>query len=108
VSASFDQPAFAAGIAAVIEARGLSDRDVARQVGVAPSTITRSVRQGKNPDVDSLAALADWAGLPIDAFITRTREIATPTAGDVRRTIAAMRASEAAAMALRLMLGGAE
>lgn len=104
----FDQPAFAAAIAAVIEARGLSDRDVARQVGVAPSTITRSIRQGKNPDVDSLAALADWAGLPVDAFIIRTRDIATPTVDDVRRTIAAMRASEAAAAALRLMLGGVE
>lgn len=106
--ASFDQPAFAAAVAAVIEARGLSDRQCAEQCDVAPSTITRAIRQGKNPDVDNLAALADWAGLPVDAFIVRTRDIATPTMDDVRRTVAAMRASEAAAAALRLMLGGAE
>jgi transcriptional regulator with XRE-family HTH domain len=105
--ASFDQPAFAAAIAAVIAARGLSDRQAAEQSGLAPSTITRAIRQGKCPDVDSLAALADWAQLPVDAFIIRTRAIATPLADDVRRTVAALRASEAAAVALRLLVGGA-
>lgn len=104
--AFFDQPAFAAAIAAMIDARGLSDRQAADQIGIAPSTITRVIRQRKNPDLDSLAALADWARLPVDAFIVRSREIATPRADDARRTVAAMRASEAAAAALGLMLGG--
>jgi transcriptional regulator with XRE-family HTH domain len=103
--ASFDQPAFAAAIAAVITARGLSDRQAAEQAGLSPSTLTR-IRQGHNPDVDNLAALADWAGLPVDAFIVRTRPIATLLADDVRRTVAALRASEAAALALRLMVAG--
>lgn len=104
---TFDQAAFAVAIAAVISARGLSDRQVADETGLAPSTITRAIRQGKNPDVDSLAALADWALLPVDAFVVRTRDIATPLADDVRRTVAALRASEAAALTLRLMVGGA-
>lgn len=103
--ASFDQSAFAAAIAAVIHARGLSDRQTAEQSGLAPSTITRAIRQGRKPDVDSLAALADWAGLPVDAFIVRTNTLGTPLVYDVRRMVAAMRASLAAAEALGLMLG---
>jgi transcriptional regulator with XRE-family HTH domain len=102
---SFDQPAFAAAIAAVIHARGLTDRQAALQAGLSPSTLTR-IRQGHNPDVDNLAALADWAQLPVDAFIVRTRDIATPLVDDVRRTVAALRASEAAVGALRLLVGG--
>jgi transcriptional regulator with XRE-family HTH domain len=104
--ASFDQAAFAAAIAAVIAARGISDRQAAEQAGLAPSTINRMIRQGKHPDVDSLAALADWARLPVDAFIVRTNPLATPLVNDVRCTVAAMRASQAAALALALMLGG--
>ncbi len=106
--ASFDQPAFAAAIAAVIAARSLSDRQAAEQAGLSPSTITRAIRQGHNLDVNGLAALADWAQLPVDAFIVRTRAIATPLADDVRRTVAAMRCAEAAAVALALLLGRTE
>lgn len=107
-AAFFDQIAFSRAIAAMIEARRLSDRQAADQIGVAPSTITRVIRQGKNPDLDSLAAFLDWVKLSADAFIVRSRDIATPRADDTRRVIAALRASEAAAAALRLMLGGDE
>lgn len=103
-TAGFDQPAFAAAVRSVIQARDLSDREAARQAGIAPSTITRAIRGEHNPDVHSLARLADWAALPIDAFITRTRTIATPSADDPRRIVAAMRAAEAAATALALLL----
>lgn len=107
-AAFFDQPAFAAAIAAMIRARGRSDRHAADQIGIAPSTITRVIRQGKRPDLDSLAAFADWAGVAVDAFVVRSRPIATPRADDTRRTVAALRASEAAAAALGLLLGGGE
>jgi transcriptional regulator with XRE-family HTH domain len=106
--AAFDTHAFAAAIAAVISARGLSDRQAAKQAGINPSTVTRAIRQGKNPDANSLAILADWAGLPVDAFIVRTRALATPLADDVRRTVAALRASEAAMAALSLLIGDAQ
>lgn len=43
-------------------------RDVAIAAGVSPSTLTR-MKQGKRPDVDSMAALATWAGLDLDSFI---------------------------------------
>lgn len=103
----FSQAAFAAAVAAVITARDVSDRQTAREAGVAPSTLTRCVRQGKNPDVDTLARLCDWAGLSLDAFVVRQRPIPeTPFVADQRRMVAAMQSADAAARALSLMLGG--
>lgn len=45
-------------------------KDVAADSGVSASTLTR-MKQGKRPDVDSLAALASWAHLDVDAFIEK-------------------------------------
>jgi hypothetical protein len=39
---------------------------------VSPSTLTR-LAQGRRPDVDSLAALVDWAGLRADDFVVRVQ-----------------------------------
>jgi transcriptional regulator with XRE-family HTH domain len=102
---AFDWPAFRAAVSAVIEARALSDRDVARQAGVSSSTPSRVVRQGDTGSVESVVRLADWAGLPLDAFVQRRNPVASPTADETRAVVAALRASEAAAEALRLMLG---
>jgi transcriptional regulator with XRE-family HTH domain len=105
---AFDWPAFRAAISGVIEARGLSDREVATGAGVAPSTITRAIRKGDNASVENTARLADWAGLALDAFVQRHTPLASPTADDTRNAVAALRASEAAAAALRLMLTTSE
>jgi hypothetical protein len=43
---------------------------VVEQAQVSPSTLTR-LAQGKRPDVDSLAALVDWAGFRADDFVVR-------------------------------------
>jgi transcriptional regulator with XRE-family HTH domain len=104
---AFDWPAFRAAVAAVIEARGLSDRDVATQAGLVSSTITRTIRQGDTASVESVVRFADWAGLPLDAFVERRNPVASPLVDETRAAVAALRASEAAAAALRLMLGGA-
>ncbi len=45
-------------------------KDVAKAAHVSPSTLTR-LAQGKRPDVDSLAALVDWASLRADDFVRR-------------------------------------
>lgn len=104
---SFDRDGFAAAVAAVITARSVSDRQAARESGIAPSTVTRCIRGPHRPDVDSLAALADWAGLPVDAFILRQRPIPdTPTVADTRRVVAARHAAQAAAETLGLLLAG--
>ena len=49
-------------------ALGLTWKEVAQAAGVSPSTLTR-MKQGKRPDVDSMAALVAWAGLELDSFI---------------------------------------
>lgn len=67
---SFDAGAFFAALDAERAGRGLRWKDVAGQAGISQSTLTR-LAQGKRPDVDSLAALVDWAGLRADAFVVR-------------------------------------
>jgi transcriptional regulator with XRE-family HTH domain len=48
--------------------RQLSWRQVAKQSGVSPSTLTR-LAQGKRPDVDGFAALVSWLGVSADFFL---------------------------------------
>lgn len=67
---SFDAGAFFSALDAERQARGLLWKDVAAQAKVSQSTLTR-LAQGKRPDVDSLAALVDWAGLKVDDFVVR-------------------------------------
>jgi transcriptional regulator with XRE-family HTH domain len=56
------------------EEREISWRELARQTGVSPSTLTR-MSNGKRPDVNGLAALVRWLGMPAEKFI-RTVETA--------------------------------
>ncbi len=70
--AMFDADAFFAAIDAQRQARGLLWKDVAAQAKISQSTLTR-LAQGKRPDVDSLAALVDWAGLSADTFLVRSQ-----------------------------------
>jgi hypothetical protein len=67
---SFDGAAFFAAVDAQRQARGLLWKHVANEAKISQSTLTR-LAQGKRPDVDSLAALVDWAGLSADAFVVR-------------------------------------
>ena len=55
------------------EARRRNWRQVAEQAGVNQSTLTRLAR-GKRPDVDTLAALVDWAGLKADDYVVRVHQ----------------------------------
>ena len=50
------------------QGRGLSWRQLAREVGVSPSTMTR-LAQGQRPDVDAFAALVRWLGQSADTFL---------------------------------------
>ncbi len=59
------------------QARSITWRKVADEAGVSASTLTR-LSQGKRPDVDSLGALAHWAGVDTDTFY-RTDEPPRPT-----------------------------
>ncbi|MFI1419329.1 helix-turn-helix domain-containing protein [Streptomyces sp. NPDC020731] len=48
--------------------RGLSWRQLAGQVGVSPSTMSR-LANGHRPDVDAFAALVQWLSLPAESFM---------------------------------------
>ncbi len=48
--------------------RGLSWRQMAKEAGVGPSTLSR-MAQGNRPDVDSFAALVHWLRLPAEEFM---------------------------------------
>lgn len=54
-------------------ARELSWRQLAKEVGVSPSTMTR-LANGQRPDVDAFAALVRWLGQPADTFLNSTEE----------------------------------
>ena len=64
----FDAEGFFDALEAERESRELTWKEVAGEAGVSASTLTR-MGQGRRPDVDSLAALARWAGLNADEFI---------------------------------------
>jgi len=67
---SFNAPSFYNALDDERVRRNLTWRHVANEAGISQSTLTR-LAQGKRPDVDSLAALADWANLSVDDFIIR-------------------------------------
>lgn len=68
--ASFDAEGFFNALDAQRVSRKLLWKHVAEQARVSQSTLTR-LAQGKRPDVDSLAALVDWAGFKADDFVVR-------------------------------------
>jgi transcriptional regulator with XRE-family HTH domain len=64
-----DVAALHAALDAARGSRGdLSWRQLAAEVGVSPSTMTR-LANGKRPDVDAFAALVRWLGMPAERFM---------------------------------------
>ena len=57
-----------AALDAVREYRKLSWRQVAREVGVSPSTFSRLANKQK-PDVDAFLAMVRWLNLPAERFM---------------------------------------
>jgi transcriptional regulator with XRE-family HTH domain len=60
--ADFNSAAFYAALTRVVEARKVTWRQLARETGITPSTLTR-MGQGHGVDGAALARLAAWAGL---------------------------------------------
>ena len=64
----FDVVALHAALDAQRRSRHLTWKDVADESGVSASTLTR-LSQGRQPDVNSLAALTAWLGISADDFM---------------------------------------
>ena len=73
----FDVSALHSALDAERVARNLNWKEVSAESGVSASTLTR-LSQGRRPDVDSLAALTTWLGIPADRFMaSRVRVFGT-------------------------------
>ena len=64
----FDVDALHAAMDSQRRSRRLTWKDVAAESGVSASTLTR-LSQGRQPDVNSLAALTAWLGMSADHFM---------------------------------------
>jgi transcriptional regulator with XRE-family HTH domain len=64
-----DVAALHAALDAERRARDVSWRQLAKEVGVSPSTLTR-LANGHRPDVDAFAALVHWLGMPAERFLS--------------------------------------
>jgi transcriptional regulator with XRE-family HTH domain len=67
--AQVDVPGLYAALDAARTSRKLSWRQVAGEVGISPSTMTR-LANGHRPDVDAFAALVRWLNLPAESFMS--------------------------------------
>jgi len=61
-------PGLYAALDAVRESRGLSWRQLAREVGVSPSTFSRLANRQK-PEVDAFVAMVRWLKVPAERFM---------------------------------------
>ena len=67
-TARFDVAALHAALDSQRRSRHLTWKEVADESGVSASTLTR-LSQGRQPDVNSLAALTAWLGISADDFM---------------------------------------
>jgi len=65
---TFDNEAFFSALNAERLSRQMTWKEVAQEAGINASTLTR-MGDGKNPDVNGLAALLAWSGLKAEDFI---------------------------------------
>ena len=71
-TARFDVAALHAALDSQRRSRHLTWKDVAEESAVSASTLTR-LSQGRQPDVNSLAALTAWVGISADEFMRSDR-----------------------------------
>jgi len=67
----FDAKQLYAALDAQRRDRGLTWRDVAREIGVATATLTRT-RQGGRMEVDGMLAMVRWLGRSAESFVRHT------------------------------------
>ncbi|MGI8727602.1 MAG: helix-turn-helix domain-containing protein [Solirubrobacterales bacterium] len=70
----FDSDAFYAALDGARRDRDLRWKDVAAEAEISASTLTR-MAQGRRPDVNSLAALCQWADLDANDYMRRSETL---------------------------------
>lgn len=56
--------------------KDLSWRQLAKEIGVSPSTMSRLTNEDLRPDVDAFAAMVAWLGVPAERFLVDEEGIA--------------------------------
>lgn len=56
--------------------RDLSWRQLAKEIGVSPSTMSRLTNEDVRPDVDAFAAMVTWLGVPAEKFMVDEDDLA--------------------------------
>ena len=64
----FDSQALFAALDRQRQERGMSWQELGREIGVSPSTITRT-RSGGRLEVDGMLAMVAWLGRPVEDFV---------------------------------------
>lgn len=59
------------------QARGLSWRQAAKEIGVSPSLLSR-LANGQRPDADGFLTLTGWLGMPPQDFVAGNRAARAP------------------------------
>lgn len=67
------------------EARAMSWREVAKELGLSPSIFTR-MAQGSRPDLESYIEMAGWLGVSLESFVGGE----PPTEAKPEETVAAI------------------
>jgi transcriptional regulator with XRE-family HTH domain len=72
------------------QARGMSWRELAKELGLSPSVFTR-MAQGRRPDLESYIQMAGWLGVSLESFVggeppteTKPEETVAAIAGHLR------------------------
>ena len=64
----FDSKALYTALNAQRDARNLSWRELAKEIGVSVATITRT-QEGGRMEVDGMLAMVNWLGVPVETFV---------------------------------------
>ena len=73
----FHAEAFYDALATTVKSREQTWKQVSKETGVSPSTLTR-MAQGRRPDAASLAVLSAWAGINPADFVGLRKKTKTP------------------------------
>jgi len=83
----FEFDAFLSAVEAERKARKMSWRQIGKETGISPSSLTR-LAQGKRLDIDGLIALSSWAGVEMERYYTNER--VEPAVSDTVHEMAAL------------------
>lgn len=90
MTTTFNNEGFFSALNAERLSRQMTWKDVAAGAGIQASTLTR-MGDGKNPDVNGLAALLRWSGLKAEDFIP---EAASEEPHNLTKAVALLRADK--------------